>query len=72
LFAASVAAPVPPFATFNFSPSKSAAGNVINTSFVPALRLTTEPALLDASIVVRAIVLVPEYVPRPTSHSSAV
>jgi hypothetical protein len=46
------------------------AGNVTNTSFVPAERFTAEPELDEERIVVLANV-VPEdvYVPIPTSHS---
>ena len=46
------------------------AGYVTNTFFVPALKLTAVPPLLDSNIVSRDKV-VPEdvYVPRPTSHS---
>jgi hypothetical protein len=45
-------------------------GNVTNTSLVPADKLTAEPLLDEARIVVLASV-VPEdvYVPIPTSHS---
>jgi hypothetical protein len=43
---------------------------VTNTSFVPALKVTAEPELLDANTVVRANVVPDEvYVPMPTSHS---
>jgi hypothetical protein len=46
------------------------AGYVTNTSFVPALKLTKLPALLEANTVVRAKVVPDEvYVPTPTSHS---
>jgi hypothetical protein len=46
------------------------AGYVTNTSFVPAVKETADPELLEANMVVRDNV-VPEdvYVPIPTSHS---
>jgi hypothetical protein len=46
------------------------AGCVTNTSFVPAVKTTNEPALLEDSTVSRESVLVERvYVPIPTSHS---
>lgn len=46
------------------------AGNVTNTSFVPAEKLTADPELLDAKTVVLASVVPDDvYVPIPTSHS---
>jgi hypothetical protein len=48
------------------------AGEVQKTFFVPALKFTALPALLDEMIVVRLrVVPLAVYVPIPTSHSAA-
>ena len=48
-------------------------GSVTNTSLVPALKLTNDPALLEDSTVFLARVVPAEvYVPIPTSHSEPV
>ena len=62
-------APIPP----PIALAVNSAGYVTNTSFVPALKLTNEPELLDEMTVVRASVVPDEvYVPMPTSHSESV
>jgi hypothetical protein len=73
--------PVPPFAVGKIAPAGATRvvplphtprsdGYVTKTSFVPALKLTSEPELLEDSTVVRdRVVPLAVYVPIPTSHS---
>jgi hypothetical protein len=48
--------------------SKYLAGAVQKTSLVPAVKFTSDPALLDASTVARVSPVVPLNTPVPTSH----
>ena len=62
-------APIPP----PIALAVNSAGYVTNTSFVPALKLTNDPELLDASTVsLESVVPTKVYVPIPTSHSEPV